>query len=281
MSHSPSDNNLKRYPMIFYIPILILVLSIILAGRINSRTQVHLEPPSRKTQWSDLCRSYAMLSYAVYFNPQADPNLEGDGGNKLADQFRQVLEGEGWKCVKISNRITDKENGPSKDWVDGEGLYYEIWHNAKSTPQEYVFAFRGTNAALLSDWASNFRWFRWINFYRRPDQYDTAASDCVTWFKENIPDPKGVRIVTTGHSLGGGIAQHVFYALAPDADQAIVFDPSPVTGFFDFSKRQEEQYLSLPYRAQFAPHRIVRAYADGEILAYFRNALAPFVGRNP
>jgi pimeloyl-ACP methyl ester carboxylesterase len=67
------------------------------------------------------------------------------------------------------------------------------------------------------------------------------------------------QIVTTGHSLGGGLAQLMAYKV-PGVAAAVAFDPSPVTGFYTCVEDHEVN-CNVP---------VWRIYARGEVLAYVR-----------
>src|SRR5207342_1532360 len=67
-----------------------------------------------------------------------------------------------------------------------------------------------------------------------------------------------VMFASTGHSLGGGLAQQAAYA-HPRFNYVYAFDPSPVTGFFDISAALRE--------ANTKDLGIDRAFEAGEILA--------------
>lgn len=262
----------------------LFLVCLFLASCVSSRVKVAKEAVPRQRQWAEVCRECAMLSYAVYHPAGAKPadKRQEQEEHALASHFRSELMKEGWQCVLAHGENRDRDGIHPGKWVDGQGLYFEIWTNRRSQPVQHIIAFRGTNFGQLSDWASNFRWFRRINTLRKPDQYDTARDLCREWLKKNVPPGRPDRIVTTGHSLGGGLAQYIFYSSAPRADQAIVFDPSPVTGFHDREiKDGARAAKEMEYRPSFVSYRIIRAYEDGEILQYVRNALDPLVPDEP
>lgn len=262
----------------------LFLVCLFLASCVNSRVKVAKEASVRQRQWAELCRECAMLSFAVYHPAGAKPadKIQEQDEQTLAHHFRSELMKEGWQCVLAHGENQAKDGIPPEKWVDGQGLYFEIWTNRRSQPAQHIIAFRGTNFGQLSDWASNFRWFRRINTLRKPDQYDHARKLCLEWLEKNASQRSRDRIVTTGHSLGGGLAQYIFYSSAPRADQAIVFDPSPVTGFHDKEiKDSARAAKEMEYRPSFASYRIIRAYEDGEILQYVRNALDPLVPDDP
>jgi len=83
------------------------------------------------------------------------------------------------------------------------------------------------------------------------------------------------RIVAVGHSLGGGLAQHVAYA-NPKIRTAYAFDPSFVVGSTDFN------LLGLPIYREGRNFDYV--YEHGEILAllrYIGRLFHPYEACNP
>jgi pimeloyl-ACP methyl ester carboxylesterase len=76
-----------------------------------------------------------------------------------------------------------------------------------------------------------------------------------------------LELFSTGHSLGGGLAQQFAYSLPQDSvkrvKQVYAFDPSPVTGFYSVCKKlRNENKKGL---------LIDRIYERGEILAIVRS----------
>ena len=124
--------------------------------------------------------------------------------------------------------------------VSKHGFSSDIY--VSSNGNEIVIAFRGTDDA--KDWL-------YANLDTDPKgQYNDA--DKV--YKKVAKDYRGKRIITTGHSLGGGLAMHVSI-LNPDVD-AYVFDPSPRV----FSDDRYDMYQN----------KIVILYETGEILEAIR-----------
>jgi len=68
-------------------------------------------------------------------------------------------------------------------------------------------------------------------------------------------------MVAVGHSLGGGLAEHVAYA-HPKVDNVFAFDSSPVTGFRSVPRRESNENRKNV--------KISRVYEKGEILAFIR-----------
>ena len=126
------------------------------------------------------------------------------------------------------------------------GLCMEVLGREVS-PSVVVVAFRGTEFRSWRDWLSNLRWFTWlarfVPLYK--DQYSVVAQETGKEVLENLKKRiengrdryKDVRIITTGHSLGGGLAQYLAYSLPivkssddmilPRVSNVYGFDPSP------------------------------------------------------
>jgi len=98
----------------------------------------------------------------------------------------------------------------------------------ESQPREIAVIFEGTDFAEMPDWEANARWFlRFVpgyedqytltarlvaeEFHQRlasaPNRYTVSPNDEV--LRHSSGDP--IRIVSVGHSLGGGLAQHFAY----------------------------------------------------------------------
>jgi hypothetical protein len=167
-----------------------------------------------------------------------------------------------------------------------EGMYVEVLEQSIN-PRTIAVVFEGTNFTELPDWKANLRWFlRFIPGYQ--DQYIIASKYLAEEFYDIIMSPTGpyrinpltrqlettqgdpIKIVATGHSLGGGLAQHFAYTFkqpanepyGPKIDEVFAFDPSPVTGWFS-AKSPPRDYNATGLRI----HRI---FEHGEILAYIR-----------
>ena len=145
------------------------------------------------------------------------------------------------------------------------------------------------------DWLSNLRWF--LPACIGGDEYDKArelAGRALTNEVASLgPNPV---ISTTGHSLGGGLAQHLFYYSYRLPAQAQVtrcyaFDPSPVTGYNQGgdAKRARDDEMKKLAGAWKSPEPMIkqyhfgtaRVYERGEILQYFRAICRWFVPPTP
>jgi len=157
--------------------------------------------------------------------------------------------------------------------ADKQQLFFEVWQ--KDEPGAIVaIVFRGTVPAKWQTWAANFRWF--LPFH--PDQYTIAAGKLALDFALQISNriaegalAKNVEIVAAGHSLGGGLAQQIAYALptadaVPRISKVFAFDPSPVTGYYSVNadlRDANKQKLNT-----------YRIFEHGEVLAYLRLLLS-------
>jgi hypothetical protein len=166
------------------------------------------------------------------------------------------------------------EGKPAQCGVDPEGrhraldgLGIQIWMRRDCS--EMVVAFRGTDFHQSDDWLSNFRWVTRIlplhDQYEQTREHVDRMVDAAITKRGCMPG----RITATGHSLGGGLAQHAAYSQLgrmgrPNITRVYAFDPSFVTGFRDRALRGER--LERAVRGL----RIDRIYEHGEILAYPR-----------
>jgi|ERR1700754_357912 pimeloyl-ACP methyl ester carboxylesterase len=163
---------------------------------------------------------------------------------------------------------------------DDTGLMYYVWERRMDERTVVVVAFRGTSGSA-DDWIYGNLW--WLtrllptdNQYRRArghmakiiDYYERDA------LEEGRQPP---RFVVTGHSLGGGLAQHMLYVFPEKIEQVIVFDSSPVTASRDVGRIAETD-ARMPLRAEA---RIVRVYLDYEVLGLTRFPHKMFLGLPP
>jgi hypothetical protein len=160
--------------------------------------------------------------------------------------------------------------------IKDSNLRVEVWEKKAPTPASIAVAFGGTNFTSGKDWRSNLRWFLPVGV----DEYTEIVSDFGPAFVEEYlrraADPahahlKDARIYSTGHSLGGGLAQQFAYALptenpVPRVTKVYAFDPSPVTGFYS---------VDVPTRDHNKKGLLIdRIYERGEILAIVRSFMS-------
>lgn len=200
---------------------------------------------------------YAAMSAFAY----AENVNCGTTNHKMAGEERAKLESElltrGWQEVKDVQWVPPCE--------DEMGLFFRVWKLEADTRQ-IVIAFRGTWG--FKDWVyGNFHWF--TRFLPMEDQYSRARASAQRVFNHFPDDPhKASHFYTTGHSLGGGLAQHVLYSYPQKIDQALVFDPSSVTA--DQSPINQALGCECSSKTLNDEPRIFRVYDAYEVLSNLR-----------
>jgi hypothetical protein len=164
--------------------------------------------------------------------------------------------------------------------IDGAHLRVEVWekkHDDRSLTVSVTFG--GTIFNNEMDWRANLRWFLPGN---QRDEYSAVVHEFAPAFEReflrrtetaatrdgNLARNSSVELISTGHSLGGGLAQQLAYCLClndkvPRVSKVYAFDPSPVTGFFSVRKAVRD------FNRQNL--KIDRIYERGEILAIVRS----------
>lgn len=117
------------------------------------------------------------------------------------------------------------------DTGDRGGVRYTAYIKRSGTPTVLV-AFRGTRATNWRDWFANFSWI--TGALPIENEYAIARDAFRSVREKALAELNGVPVsfVVTGHSLGGGLAQHVAAGF-PCVD-AVVFDASFVTNVFEY-----------------------------------------------
>ncbi|MDD1965904.1 hypothetical protein NPS29_11280 [Pseudomonas putida] len=217
-----------------------------------------------KTHWQ-----YAWLSDVAYARAV-------DGESKdicTATSAEKVVASHGWK------RWTDFPiaNGHLDNVMRESHLRAEVWESREL--KQVVVAFGGTEAKSGKDWMSNFRWIT----FKVDDEYTLLVKSFGPAFVDEFAKRsqteqgqwlKDAKLISTGHSLGGGLAQQFAYALPVSpghlkVTQVYAFDPSPVTGFFSVdTATRDVNRVGLS---------IDRIYERGEILALLRSFTSLFV----
>jgi pimeloyl-ACP methyl ester carboxylesterase len=210
---------------------------------------------------------YAAMSTLAYVqDPTCGPKI------KITDCERRYFEkklaegdlGARWTRVPEAEFAGDCE--------DSSGLYYQVWRSDQDGETRVVVAFRGTWGAR--DWyAGNLHWItRWLpvqDQYKRAREYVAKVIDHFA-VETSLRLGTVVRFTTTGHSLGGGLAQHALYTFPEVVEQAIVFNPSSVTGFQDQDAARQVAACQCDQPWLAGEPRILRVYDPREVLSHLR-----------
>lgn len=215
---------------------------------------------------------YAWLSVAAY-NRTPAAKIRREAKTKEPDLLEQV------ECKEPETILGELGWTPWEGFLgtvlqkkfDDAHLRVEVWE--RRSDAKVAVAFGGTVFNNDKDWLSNLRWF--IPWHK--DEYTLVMMDFGPAFAKEYqrraaaPENahlKVAEIYSTGHSLGGGLAQQFAYALPtdtpiPKVKQVMAFDPSPVTGYFSVNtatRNENKKNLSID-----------RIYERGEILAIVRS----------
>lgn len=196
-----------------------------------------------------------------------------------------------WQQLHDVSLLNPEEQGVAERL----GLVVQAWvkQAGNGEPLTIAVVFRGSDDK--KDWWSNLRWVtRFIPGFK--DQYtETAEKVGPALIRAISSDPvlvqaakdRQLRLVTAGHSLGGGLAQYLAYSLPaattsdgveiPRISHVYAFDSSPVTGWFSVpdAAQRDRNARSL---------QIERIFEHGEILAYPRllaRLIAPAPEKDP
>lgn len=209
---------------------------------------------------------FAWLSDAAYGNTKSGKKSK-DATPSDCPISQDALRANGWKPWP---GFPDEK---MRKRLESSSLRVEIWIRDGVWPAVAV-SFGGTDFTNLDHLKANFRWINQneddayfeIQHYLAPAfirEYKKAIALPEWSFLENAP------IYTTGHSLGGGLAQQFAYSLpeddkVPRVTKAVVFNTSPVTAY---------ETLAARLRSANAENlEIDRIYERGEILSPIRAA---------
>jgi hypothetical protein len=220
-----------------------------------------LGPPRKALPYAIMDLDFALLSQAAYDEtPHGLKNPKQNVRNAIAD-----LVARGWA---IRPPFGANHGLPQK--LQDAHLRVQVWVNTSKNAVAVTFG--GTVVGNEKDWISNLRWF--LPFHQ--DEYTETvklfnpafAEEFVNGIRRKMPDPDAVTLYSTGHSLGGGLAQQFAYSLplrpdVPRVTKVYAFDPSPVTGYFSVDAKVR--------RANRTGLLIDWIYERGEILAYVRS----------
>jgi len=221
---------------------------------------------------------FALLSLAAYskVESESDENtqrtINAPQPTVLANEIAsclnsptQKLEEAGWTYWPDFPDLQLKQD------LVRSNLRVEVWQ--RKDPPAVAVAFGGTVFTSRADWTANLRWF----IPHHDDEYTQLVKRVVPAFlvKYNQLEESSTTgrppIYSTGHSLGGGLAQEFAYALPRKADdpkvvKVFAFDPSPVTGYYSIDPEIRERGKE--------GLQIDRVFERGEVLASIRSVLA-------
>jgi hypothetical protein len=226
--------------------------------------------PCAKEHWE-----FAWLSVAAYQKTKA--------GQRHADRVLKRASGPGRAVPDPNEPLAASGWAQWKDFPDDgllkkiqrSHLRVEVWE--RNEPPAVAVTFGGTVFNNEADWRANLRWFTPGSRDEYTDVVQTFAPafDVELKRRAQMTDPARLarlELFSTGHSLGGGLAQQFAYSLPFDSVKHVkkvyAFDPSPVTGFYSVSRKlRNENKKGL---------LIDRIYERGEILALARSLTSLF-----
>ena len=146
--------------------------------------------------------------------------------NNAYDKYETFMAlPDGWQdfCVKV------RDDGRCQPFSKGAGFQAKVYVKSSSDgdqmPSEVVLAYRGTTS--LNDWLFG-------NFFKgQYERVNNFVLETLTALDDRYPglvakiEAGEVSLVATGHSLGGGLAEHTAYCFTGLNVQAVSFDTSP------------------------------------------------------
>jgi hypothetical protein len=210
---------------------------------------------------------FALLSQAAY---QRKPDAKQVKAGESLDPDA-ALQQRGWV------RWPDFGGSQLHTQIQNVHLRVEVWWHVQE--KKIAVAFGGTVFTNIKDWRANLRWF----LPHQDDEYTVIVKGFGRAFEQEYAKKvkeagwqpsEHIHLFSTGHSLGGGLAQEFAYSLplnnaVPRVDKVYAIDPSPVTGFYSVKKIiRETNVRQLD---------IDRIFERGEILAFLRSIVSLFV----
>lgn len=203
--------------------------------------------------------SFCALIYESDHKEPADPIARYSKPEKLESElYASILKN--WKRVETFPTLPDL---PKYRKIIG-GLVFDVWYRkvSEGEPDLFIIVFRGSDKEA-NDWWTNFRWItRFVPLTW--DQYSQVIKDTSYIVDHILELSPNATIISTGHSLGGGLATAASYC-SPHIQTVYAFNSSPVTGYFSVNRK-----IRMRSREDLV---IFRIYEKGEILAYARGLM--------
>lgn len=109
-------------------------------------------------------------------------------------------------------------------------------------------------------WHANLHWLmRYLPVNTQYEKLRNSSYKLVEWL--NKKNQAEFTIYATGHSLGGGLAQHALYS-HKSIKNAVVFNSSPVTGWNDVEEGRRTDSVKR--------NTVIRIHEHREIMEFFR-----------
>lgn len=216
------------------VAILVLVATITVLRPKVGRTALGLDPAPAESCMAAVLPSYPLDS----FNPRivandylgfavATLNVYDDGA---PNGFSFDKHSPEWR---MASHVVAPEGG----------LAFDVYHKDEPELFSVLTVFRGTDTLDRLDWIANLSWFvQWLPI---STQYDTSREVFRDIRKQafQMAGGKKVAFIAAGHSLGGGIAQHISYAFP--CVSAAVFNASFVTNVFRLAEPYPAQVINV------------------------------------
>lgn len=181
---------------------------------------------------------FELSSVAVYINPDHVPNVTWKpyGMLDLEERHAVNLLGRSMPYAKLADAVYDFDNTVVDEWIlfekkdRGSGMQAAVYYNPQS--DEVVLAFRGTETCdfpcSLSE-TTEFFLDTAADTLLTLGLVDTQFEDAYDYAQDVINRAQGRKIIVTGHSLGGGLAQAVGAAFGLET---FAFNSAPVPDDF-------------------------------------------------
>ncbi|MCB1948029.1 MAG: lipase [Burkholderiales bacterium] len=183
---------------------------------------------------------FELSSISVYINPDFIPNVTWKPYGMLEREERHAVDllGRSLPYAKLADAVYDFDNTMIDQWIlvdtkdNNSGMQAGVYYDPGT--DEVVLAFRGTETcdfpcslSELSELALDTAADTLLTF----GLVDTQFEDAMDYARDVVSRAQNRKIIVTGHSLGGGLAQAIGSALGLET---FAFNSAPVPDdFFD------------------------------------------------